>query len=74
MLPVTVDALIDSLKFAMTVVPVLIPVAPLAGNTEVTVGGVLSTDAVVKLQLKLPASAFPARSLTPDAPPNIVAV
>jgi hypothetical protein len=73
-LPVTVDALTDSLKFARTVVPVLIPVAPLVGNTEVTVGGVLSTVAVVKLQLKLLVNAFPARSFTPDAPPVIVTV
>jgi len=72
--PVTVDALTDSLKFATTVVLVLIPVAPLAGATDETVGGVLSTAAVVKLQLKLFANAFPARSLTPELPPTIVAV
>ena len=54
--------------------PVLIPVAPLAGTTDETVGGVLSTAAVVKLQLKLLANAFPARSFTPDAPPVMVAV
>ena len=50
-LPVTVEALIDSLKFAMTVVFTLMPIAPFNGNTDVTVGGVLSTIDVVKLQL-----------------------
>ena len=67
--PVTVEALIDSLKFATTLVVTLTPVAPFTGNTDVTVGGVLSTMAVVKLQLKLLANAFPAKSFTPEAPP-----
>ena len=49
--PVTVDPFIASLKFAVTFVPILIPVDPFVGDTDVTVGGVLSTDAVVKLQL-----------------------
>ena len=40
----TVDAVIDSLNVAVTVVAVLTPVAPLAGVTLVTVGGVVSCD------------------------------
>ena len=39
---VTEALLIASLKFAITVVPVLTFVAPLNGETEVTVGGVRS--------------------------------
>jgi len=39
---VTEVLLIASLKFATTVVPVLTPVAPLNGETDVTVGGVRS--------------------------------
>ena len=71
---VTVDAFTASLKLAIIFAPVLTPVAPFAGETDVTIGGVLSTTAVVKLQLKLLANAFPARSFIPDAPPIIVAV
>ena len=47
---VTVDALIASLKVAVTFVLILIPVEPFAGVAEDTVGGVLSTLVVVKLQ------------------------
>ncbi len=66
---------IASLKVAVTVVPVLTPVAPLAGDVEVTVGGVVSAAAVVvKDQVTLLASALPATSLTPLAPPLTVAV
>ena len=45
-----------------------------AGDTDVTVGGVLSTLMVVKLEVKLVASAFPAKSSTPELPPTIVTV
>ncbi len=38
---------IASLKVAVTVVPVLTPVAPLAGDCPVTVGGVVSEAAAV---------------------------
>ena len=41
---VTVDALMASLKFAVTVVKILTPVAPFKGETDDTVGGVLSTS------------------------------
>ena len=46
-MPVTVAPLIASLKFAITVVPILTPVAPLNGDTDVTVGGVTSGPELV---------------------------
>ena len=46
-LVVIVDAFIASLNVAVTVVDVLTPVAPLAGVTLVTVGGVVSGPPVV---------------------------
>ena len=72
--PVTVETFTASLKFAVIFPVIPTPVAPLRGDTEVTVGGVLSTVAVVKLHIKLFARAFPARSFTPELPPTIVAV
>src|SRR5689334_8531084 len=72
-----VDALIASLKVAVTVVVALMPVAPLAGEIAVTVGGVVSPGAaVVNDQETLAASAFPATSLARGsvAPPLTVAV
>ena len=67
---------IASLNVAVTAVVVATPVAPLVGDTLVTVGGVVSGVAVVKDQLKLLASALPAVSFTRGsvAPPFTVAV
>ena len=73
--PVTVEAFTASLKLATADVLVPKDVAPFCGDTDVTVGGVLSMAAqVVKLQVKLFTNAFPAKSLTPEAPPIIVTV
>jgi hypothetical protein len=44
---VTVEALIASLKFAMTTVPVLTPAAAFNGVTDVTVGAVTSGPPLV---------------------------
>ena len=44
-------ASIASLKIAVTVVPVATPVAPLAGVTLLTVGGVVSADAMFTVRL-----------------------
>src|SRR5688572_21584187 len=63
-----------SLKLAVTIVPVLTPVAPSAGDTVDIVGRVLSIAAVVKLHVKSFASALWAKSFIPDAPPLSVAV
>src|SRR5687767_1286345 len=65
---------ISSLNTAVMVVLALTPLAPLAGVTDVTVGGVASTNRVVNVQLNVLASALPAASFTPDAPPMILAV
>jgi hypothetical protein len=68
---------IASLKVTATVVLLLTPAAPFGGVNAVTVGGVVSppplAPAVVNDQETLPASAFPARSLTPSGPPTTVA-
>ena len=69
---VMVDASIASLKIAETAVLRVVPVAPLAGVTDVIVGGIIS--AVVNFHVKLLAKAFPATSFTPEEPPLIVAV
>jgi hypothetical protein len=77
-----VDVLIDvafiaSLKVAVTFAVALTPVAPLAGEVAVTVGGVVSVDAlVVNDHAKFAASALPARSFTRGSvdPPTTVAV
>jgi hypothetical protein len=72
---VIVLAVIASLKVAVTAVVVAIPVAPLAGLTLLTVGGVVSAAAaVVKDHVKVAARALPAKSFTPFAPPTTVAV
>ena len=42
MLALIVAAFIGSLKVAVTLLPALTPVAPLAGEMSVTVGGVVS--------------------------------
>ena len=69
---VIVEAFIASLSVAVTVVDVGTFVAPLAGDTAVIVGGVVSI--VVNDQTLFAASALPAPSLTPLAPPEMVAV
>src|ERR1051326_2502834 len=57
---------IASLKVALIVWLIATAVAPLAGTGALTVGRVVSGVApVVKLQLKLVASALPARPLAP---------
>jgi hypothetical protein len=66
-------AAIGSLNVTVTEVAVT-PVAPSAGDTAVTVGGVVSGWTVVKDRTKLLASGFPAVSFTPAAPAAIVAV
>ena len=56
----------DSLNATETMLFTAAPVEPFAGLTAATAGGVVSGRApVVKLQAKLPASAFPARSCAP---------
>ena len=74
--PVTVVAFIASLKVAVTGVVGATPLAPLAGDRPVTVGGVTSAAAVVKVQPASTARALPARSLTRGltVPPLTVAV
>ena len=71
---VSVELRIGSLNVALTPVVVLTAVAPLAGVTAVTVGGVGSDTTVVKDQRKLLAMGLPARSFTPPAPPMTVAL
>ena len=73
---VIVVASIASLNVAMTAVVAATPVAPLVGDTLVTVGGVVSGVVVVNDQVKLVASALPAESFTRGsvAPPFTVAV
>src|ERR1051325_11954378 len=57
---------IASLKVALMVWLIATAVAPLAGTVALTVGGVVSgVTPVVKLQLKLVASALTAKSLAP---------
>ena len=70
-----VDVSIASLNVAVTAVVIAIPVAPLAGDIAVTVGGVVSVT-VVNDHVELAASALDARSLTRGsvAPPFTVAV
>jgi hypothetical protein len=46
-LPVTVDGLIASLKLAIASAVTGTPVAPLNGDTDVTVGGVISDPELV---------------------------
>jgi hypothetical protein len=74
-LPIVV-ASIASLNTAVTAVVAATPVAPLVGVTLLTVGGVVSGVVVVNDQVKLAASALPARSFTRGsvAPPLTVAV
>ena len=56
-------AVIASLKLAVMAVLMATAVPPLAGNTVLTVGGVVSAiAAVVKLELKGPARVLPAAS------------
>ena len=63
---VMVEASMATLKVAAIFWLKGTPVAALAGSVELTVGGVMTAAApVVKLQTKLFARAFPARSLTP---------
>jgi hypothetical protein len=63
---VTVAGSTASENVARTVELTLTPVSPGRGATEITDGGVRSGgDAVVKVQTKSEASAFPARSCTP---------
>ena len=71
---VILAGLIASLKVAVTAVVNATPVAPLAGDRPVTVGGVTSAAAVLKVQPASAAKALPAASLTPLAPPLTVAV
>ena len=71
---VIVAAFIASEKVAITLVVVVWPPALAAGVTDVTVGGVVSTEAVVNVQTRSVASGFPARSFTPAAPDFTVAV
>jgi hypothetical protein len=61
------------LNVAVTGVAVATPVAPLAGVTELTVGGV-AVAAVVKDQEKAAAIGVPDVSFTPAVPPPTVAV
>src|SRR5258706_14198328 len=70
--PLIVEAFIDSLKIAETVVLMFTPVAPLTGVTDVIDGGTIS--AVVNFHIKLLPKAFPATSFAPEEPPRIVAV
>ena len=69
---VMVLAFIASLNVTLTLPFTEAFVAPLAGEVEATVGGVVST--VVNDHVKFDASEFPAASLTPLAPPTTVAV
>ena len=55
-------------------VTVPLTLAPFAGAVTVTVGGVVSKMLVVKFQLRVTANGLPAASLTPLAPPVMVAV
>jgi hypothetical protein len=63
-----------SLKVAVTAVAVLTPLAPEVGETEMTVGGVVSPAIVVNDQTLSVASGFPATSFTPADPLLTVAV
>src|SRR4051794_22520989 len=63
-----------SLKVALPLAPRLTFVAPLAGVTAATVGGVVSTASVVKDQEKFDVRGLPAGCLIPLAPPSRVAV
>jgi len=64
--PVTVDLLTSSLNVAVIVESMPIQVEPLDGDVEMTLGGVVSgATAVVKVQVRGAAIAFPARSFTP---------
>src|SRR5207244_1782781 len=74
LVPVTLEAEIASLKVALTLVPRLTFVAPPAGVTVATVGGVVSAASVVKDQEKSDARALPAVSLIPLPPESRVAV
>jgi hypothetical protein len=74
LVPVTLAGAIASLKVALTLVPRLTFVVPLAGVTADTVGGVVSGATVVKDQPKFAPSGFPARSLMPLEPARSVAV
>jgi hypothetical protein len=65
---VNVESVIASENVADTEALGATPLAPLAGEVEVTVGGVVSgAAAVVKRQVKLAPSALPAESVTLDA-------
>src|SRR4029077_4448574 len=65
---------IASSKMAEAVVVTSTPAAPFTGVTEETVGGTISPTSVVNDQLYSVASASPAASFTPGAPPLIVIV
>ncbi len=66
-----VAGFMSSLKVAVMLPLRETPVAPLPGVIEDTVGGVVSVT-VVNDQLASAASALPAASLTPAAPPRTV--
>src|SRR5678816_1002286 len=70
---VIVDEFIASLKVAVTFAVPLIPVAPAAGDVDVTVGAVVSAN-IVNVHTLSAANGLPARSLTPAAPPKTVPV
>ena len=73
--PVMLKGFIGSLKLALTSWLTGTALARFTGTVEVTVGAIASAFApVVKIQAKLLASALPARSFAPLAPPAIVAV
>src|SRR5688572_839121 len=71
------DALMASLKVAVRFAAKATPLAPSIGDVAVTMGGVVSgggeAAAVVNVQVVSAASGLPAVSVTPEAPPLIVA-
>src|SRR5687767_9851170 len=70
------DALIAPSKLAVTRAPTATSTAVFAGEVAVTVGGVVSGGGgtvVVKVQIVSVASGLPTASVTPEAPPLIVA-
>jgi hypothetical protein len=71
-----VDAVIASLKVTVTAVVAATPVAPLAGLTDATVGGVVSAATVVNVEVNVVARALPAASLTRGSvvPPRTLTV
>ncbi len=71
---VNVEGFIASEKVAVVFAVTATPIAPLAGLTVVTLGGVTSSAAVMKLHTLSVANGFPATSVAPLAPPLTVAV